>query len=90
MGQKMSLAGLWASGLTLNPAVGEQGFNPGMPGLYMTDRDKAVELGTSIRYRQSERFSILLEAAYIFLWLDTSEDVWGARHAKGYSIPSTG
>lgn len=90
MARKMSQAGLWASGLTLDPAFGEQGFNLGMPGLYMTEKDRALELGTSMRYRQNESFSILLEAAYIFLWLDTGRDAWGSRHEKGLSIPSTG
>lgn len=90
MAQKMSLAGLWASGLILDPAFGEQGFSLGMPGLYMTENDRALELGAAIRYRHDERFTILLESAYIFLWLDTSENAWGARHEKGYAIPSTG
>lgn len=88
MGKKMSLAGLWANGNELDYNNLGPGAGLGMPGLYMTSMDSALELGTTNNYQMYENFSICLEAAYIALWLDTSESVWGSRHRKGEHIPS--
>ena len=46
-------------------------------GLYLTDRDKAFEVGLSSQYQIYENLKFLVEANYIALWLDTSLRVWG-------------
>lgn len=87
MAKKMSLAGLWTNGSELDYNNLGPGAGLGMPGLYMTSMDSALELGTTNSYQLYENFSICLEAAYIFLWLDTSDSVWGARHRNNEHIP---
>ena len=88
MGKKMSLANIWANGTALSNDVAASS-SLGMPGLYMTTLDHALELGTTNYYQLYENFTICLEAGYIALWLDTSDSVWGARHRNGESIPQT-
>lgn len=87
MAKKMSLAGLWTNGNELDYNNLGSGAGLGMPGIYMTSLDSALELGSTNTYQMYENFSICLEADYVFLWLDTSNSVWGARHRKGESIP---
>lgn len=89
MAKKMSLTGLWANGNELTPNNVGNGAALGMPGLYMTSLDSALELGTTTTYQMYENFSINFQAAYVALWLDTSSSVWGARHRNGESIPQT-
>lgn len=88
MAKKMSLAGLWTNGNELDYNNLGPGASLGMPGIYMTSMDSALELGSTSTYQMYENFSICLEAAYVFLWLDTSDSVWGARHREGRHIPS--
>lgn len=88
MAKKMSLAGLWTNGNELDYNNLGPGAGLGMPGIYMTSQDSALELGSTNNYQMYENFSICLEAAYVFLWLDTSNSVWGARHRNGEHIPS--
>lgn len=88
MGKKMSLAGLWTNGNELDFSNLGPGAALGMPGIYMTTMDSALELGSTSNYQMYENFNICLEAAYVFLWLDTSDSVWGARHRTGKHIPS--
>ena len=90
MARKMSLAGLWANGMELPGAQVGGGADLGMPNLYLTEGDCAVEVAATVHYRQNDNFSIFGSAGWIGLLLDTSEDAWGARHARGQSIPSTG
>lgn len=89
MAKKMSLAGLWANGFELEPNFLGNGSNLGMPGVYLTTLDKALELGASSWLKFGENFGVNVEAAYIALWLDTGAQAWGARHARGQSIPQT-
>lgn len=89
MAKKMSLSGLWANGNSLEPNNIGNGLGLGMPGMYMTSKDSALEVGTTNNYQLYENFSINLEAAYIAIWLDTSNSVWGARHRNNQSIPQT-
>ncbi len=89
MAKKMSLAGLWANGTELVPNYVGSGASLGMPGLYMTSQDRALELGTTNSYKMYENFTINVEAAYLALWLDTGSSVWGARHRNNQSIPQT-
>ena len=46
-------------------------------GLYLTDKDKAFEVGLASRYQIYENLTMLVEANYIALWLDNSRSVWG-------------
>ncbi|MCR5561927.1 MAG: outer membrane homotrimeric porin, partial [Desulfovibrio sp.] len=46
-------------------------------GLYLTDKDKAFEVGLMSRYQIYENLTMLVEANYIALWLDNSRSVWG-------------
>ncbi len=89
MAKKMSLAGLWANGSVLSP--NEIGGNAplGMPGVYLTSLDSALELGTTNSYQMYENFTVNLEAGYIALWLNTDNSVWGSRHRNGETIPQT-
>ena len=60
-------------------------------GLYLTDRDRAMEVGIMSSYALHENLKLLVEANYIALWLDNSTDVWGGYHAGGrrYAANST-
>lgn len=89
MARKMSLAGLWANGMELAGATVGGGAALGMPNLYLAEGDCALELSAITHYRQNDHFSVFLNAGWIGLSLDGSEDGWGARHARGESIPST-
>ena len=89
MARKMSLAGLWANGRPLPGARPGGGADLGMPNLYMTTGDRAVELATTVRLRFNEHFSLFCSAGWIGLELDTGAGAWGARHARGEAIPST-
>ena len=57
---------------------------PGMEGLYLTTRDVAMEVGLSSYTKIYENMTVGLEASYIALWLDKSNDVWGASRMNGY------
>ncbi|MBO4300249.1 MAG: outer membrane homotrimeric porin [Desulfovibrio sp.] len=46
-------------------------------GLYLTDQDKAFEVGLKSQYQIYENLKLLVEANYIALWLDNSSSVWG-------------
>lgn len=89
MARKMSLAGLWANGMKLaNTTVGA-GANLGMPNLYLTEGDYAIEISAASQFRLNDHFSVFFTAGWIGLSLDTGKDAWGARHVHGQSIPST-
>ena len=102
MAKKMSIAGIWANGMTLNgysvynyatdrrDSFGA-GSNAGLGfnGMYLTTEDKALEVGLTNTYKMYENFTISVEADYVAMWLDTSKSVWGARHRYNQSIPST-
>lgn len=46
-------------------------------GLYLTDKDRALEVGLMSQYQIYENLRLLVEANYIALWLDQSSGVWG-------------
>ena len=53
-------------------------------GIYLTEKDYAMEIGMMTTYQIYENLRLLVEANYIALWLDQSSDVWGGfRNAKG-------
>ncbi len=89
MAKKMSLAGLWTNGTVLTPNLGSQGAALGMPGMYLTRLDSALELGSTNSWQVYENMCINVEAGYVFMFLDTGKSVWGARHRNGESIPGT-
>lgn len=89
MGKKMSLAGLWANGFEMEPNYSGSGSLLGMPGVYLTTADRAVEFGMSSWLELNDNFGINVEAAYIALFLDTGKNVWGARHCHDQPIPET-
>lgn len=55
-------------------------YNANPYGIYLTEKDYAMEFGLMTTYQVYENLRILVEANYIALWLDQSSDVWG-----GYS-----
>ena len=53
-------------------------------GIYLTEKDYAMEFGMMTTWQIYENLRLLVEANYIALWLDQSSDVWGGfRNAKG-------
>ena len=68
------------------PSAGYNGYSTGdfynanPYGIYLTEKDYAMEFGLMTTYQVYENLRILVEANYIALWLDQSSDVWG-----GYS-----
>ena len=53
-------------------------------GIYLTEKDYAMEIGMMTTYQIYENLRLLVEANYIALWLDQSSDVWGGfRNAQG-------
>ena len=53
-------------------------------GIYLTEKDYAMEIGMMTTYQIYENLRLLVEANYIALWLDHSSDVWGGyRNAAG-------
>ena len=53
----------------------------------MTSQDYAMEVGLTNTYKMYDNFTVMLDAAYIALWLDDSRSTWGknpmANFAKG-------
>lgn len=49
----------------------------GMDNFYLTTKDHAMEVSLSNTYQMYENFQISLDAAYVALWLDHSDSMWG-------------
>ena len=49
----------------------------GMPNLYMTTNDYAMEFGLFSQYKMYDNFTIALDMNYIATWIDHSNKVWG-------------
>ncbi len=68
---------------------GAGGNNPkgttkvGRENLYLTTRDYALEFGLLNEYKIYDNLQVNLEASYIALWLDKSDDVWGQSLTGG-------
>ena len=58
------------------PAIGREN-------LYMTDRDYALEIGLANRITVYENLQVNVDAAYIRLFLDDSDDTWGQALTGG-------
>ena len=53
--------------------------------MYLTTEDHALEVGLTNTYKMYDNFTIMLDAAYIALWLDDSRSTWGKNPMKGYN-----
>ena len=73
----------WLSSEGLAANSGSFGV-PGMEGLYLTTRDVALEVGLSSYTKIYENMTVGIEAAYMALWLDKSNSVWGNSRMNGY------
>ncbi|MBD5416452.1 MAG: outer membrane homotrimeric porin [Desulfovibrio sp.] len=89
MARKMSREGLWANGMALSGAQPGPGADLGMPNLYLTQGDFAVEIAGTGRWRFSEGLTLFYSAGWIGLSQDKGTGAWGARHTRGEAIPAT-
>lgn len=55
----------------------------GVEGMYLTDKDSALEIGLTSVYTIYENLKVALDAGYIALWLDKSADTWGHAAING-------
>ena len=80
---KSGAAGVEVPGATCNGYTPDfYSANPN--GIYLTEKDYAMEFGMMTTWQIYENLRLLVEANYIALWLDQSSDVWGGfRNAKG-------
>ena len=50
--------------------------------LYLTTDDTALEIGLTNTYKMYDNFTVMLDAAYVALWLDDSRSTWGKNPGK--------
>ena len=83
---KSGAAGVEVPGATCNGYTPDfYSANPN--GIYLTEKDYAMEIGMMTTYQICENLRLLVEANYIAMWLDQSSDVWGGyRNAKGHWV----
>ena len=53
--------------------------------MYLTTEDYALEVGLTNTYKMYDNFTVMLDAAYVALWLDDSRSTWGKNPMKGYN-----
>ena len=53
--------------------------------LYLTTEDYALEIGLTNTYKMYDNFTVMLDAAYLALWLDDSRSTWGKNAMYGFS-----
>ena len=53
--------------------------------MYLTTEDYALEVGLTNTYQMYDNFTVMLDAAYIALWLDDSRSTWGKNPMRGYN-----
>ena len=63
--------------------VTETGF--GYDPVYLTTEDYALEVGLTNTYKMYDNFTIMLDAAYLALWLDNSRSTWGKNAMSGFT-----
>ncbi len=73
------------NGRYVSPNSSAPDFNTVDYGLYLTDRDRAFEVGLMSTWQIYENLRLLVEANYIALWLDNSRSVWGGFRWGGAS-----
>ena len=53
--------------------------------IYLTTGDTALEIGLTNTYKMYDNFTVMLDAAYIAMWLDDSRSTWGKNSMLGFS-----
>ena len=53
--------------------------------IYLTTEDYALEVGLTNTYKMYDNFTVMLDAAYVALWLDDSRSTWGKNPMRGFS-----
>ena len=53
--------------------------------IYLTTEDYALEIGLTNTYKMYDNFTIMLDAAYIAMWLDDSRSTWGKNPMSGFT-----
>ena len=53
--------------------------------IYLTTEDYALEVGLTNTYKMYDNFTVMLDAAYIAMWLDDSRSTWGKNAMYGFS-----
>ena len=51
--------------------------------MYLTTEDYALEVGLTNTYKMYDNFTVMLDAAYIAMWLDDSRSTWGKNPGRG-------
>ena len=64
-----------------NYGMGGDAFDP----IYLTTEDYALEIGLTNTYKMYDNFTIMLDAAYIAMWLDDSRNTWGKNAMSGFT-----
>ena len=59
--------------------MGADAFDP----IYLTTEDYALEIGLTNTYKMYDNFTVMLDAAYIAMWLDDSRSTWGKNPGHG-------
>ena len=54
------------------------GYDP----MYLTTDDYALEIGLTNTYKMYDNFTVMLDAAYVALWLDDSTSTWGKNPGR--------
>ena len=50
--------------------------------MYLTTGDTALEIGLTNTYKMYDNFTVMLDAAYVALWLDDSTSTWGKNPGR--------
>ena len=50
--------------------------------MYLTTDDYALEIGLTNTYKMYDNFTVMLDAAYVALWLDDSTSTWGKNPGR--------
>ena len=50
--------------------------------MYLTTDDTALEIGLTNTYKMYDNFTVMLDAAYVALWLDDSRSTWGKNPGR--------
>ena len=62
---------------------GDAGYgSPYYDPMYLTTDDYALEVGLTNTYKMYDNFTVMLDAAYVALWLDDSTSTWGKNPGR--------
>ncbi len=65
-------------GLVFTPSANTNAAFDTASGIYMTTEDSAMEFSFNTNYKVYDNFEILLDAAYLALWMNNDHQVWGS------------